>query len=143
MTFVSISTPVQSIRRAAALSALSMGLLLTACGGGAGDDLAVASAQPAAAAAAAAPAATGSVAVEGCVLDRHHLPTTGTPVRALSADGRLLGNAESDARGRFTLRLPAQSQVTLQVDRPGGESLPMRVDASASTWDQCLQDELA
>lgn len=138
MTFASIPTPVQSARLTAALT---LGLLLTACGGGAGDDLAVASAPPAAAAA--AMASPGAVAVEGCVLDRHYLPTTGTPVRALSADGRLLGNAQSDARGRFTLRLPAQSQVTLQVDRPGGESLPMRVDASASTWDRCLQDELA
>lgn len=137
MTFASIPTPVQSIPLTAALA---LGLLLTACGGGAGEDLAVASAPPAAAAAMASP---GAVAVEGCVLDRHYLPTTGTPVRALSADGRLLGNAQSDARGRFTLRLPAQSQVTLQVDRPGGDSLPMRVDASASTWDQCLQDELA
>lgn len=137
MTFASIPTPVQSSRLTAALT---LGLLLTACGGGAGEDLEVASAPPAAAAAMASP---GAVAVEGCVLDRHYLPTTGTPVRALSADGRLLGNAQSDAHGRFTLRLPAQSQVTLQVDRPGGDSLPMRVDATASTWDRCLQDELA
>lgn len=137
MNFASNPTPVQSIRLAAALT---LGLLLTACGGGAGDDLAEASARPATAV---APAATGTVTMEGCVLDRHYIPTTGTPVRALSADGRLLGNAQSDARGRFTLRLPAQSQVTLQVDRPGGESLPMRVDATASTWDRCLQDELA
>lgn len=137
MTFASIPTPVQSSRLTAALT---LGLLLTACGGGAGEDLAAASARPTAAA---APVATGAVTVQGCVLDRHYIPTTGTPVRALSADGRLLGNAQSDARGHFTLRLPAQSQVMLQVDRPGGDSLPMRVDATASTWDQCLQDELA
>jgi hypothetical protein len=61
-----------------------------------------------------------AIALEGCVLDRHYITTTGTPVRALAADGRLLGNAWSDGQGRFTLRLPARSEVMLQIDRPQG-----------------------
>lgn len=84
-----------------------------------------------------------SVMVEGCVLDRHYIPTTGTPVRALAADGRLLGNAQSDGQGRFTLRLPARSEVLLQVDRPQGESLLMRVEAASSSSGTCLLDDQA
>lgn len=83
------------------------------------------------------------VTVQGCVVDRHHIPATGTPVRVLAADGRLLGNARSDAQGRFTLRLPSQGDVLLQVDRQEGESLPMRVDAQAPSWERCLLDESA
>ena len=86
------------------------------------------------------------VMVEGCVLDRHYIPTTGTPVRALAADGRLLGNSISDGQGRFTLRLPANSAVMLQIDRPTGEqgeSLPMRVGAQPTKWERCLLDEQA
>jgi hypothetical protein len=88
-------------------------------------------------------AAPVSVMVEGCVLDRHYIPTTGTPVRALAADGRLLGNAQSDGQGRFTLRLPARAEALLQIDRPQGETLALRVDAAASKSGNCLLDDQA
>lgn len=131
------------VRSSLATIALTLGLFATGCGGGS-DDVAAASsgeqATPQGKTAAAAVQKT-SVTVQGCVLDRHYIPTTGTPVRALSADGRLLGSAQSDGQGRFKLTLPAQSAVLLQVDRPQGESLPMQVDAQASAWDTCLLDD--
>lgn len=133
------------VRSSLTTIALALGLAATGCGGGS-DDVAAA---PTGALAtphgktAAAALQTSSVAVQGCVLDRHYIPTTGTPVRALSADGRLLGSAQSDGQGRFTLKLPAQSAVLLQVDRPQGETLSMRVDGQASTWETCLVDDQA
>lgn len=139
------------------LLGLALALALAACGGVAAhdDSTGTSSASPAAQALSVAvahdadvvhvayAAAPAFVTVGGCVLDRHYIPTTGTPVRALAADGRLLGNAQSDGQGRFALRLPAHSDVTLQIDRPSGESLPMRVDAAASTSDRCLLDDQA
>lgn len=78
--------------------------------------------------------------VEGCVLDRFYVPHTGTPVRALSADGRLLGSALSDGAGRFELRLPADVTVTLAIDWQEGDSLPMTVGAAPTKSDACLLD---
>lgn len=124
MSLRSIHAPVFRLRP---LLATAVVLGVAACGGGTDEDFAAA--KPL------------SVSVEGCVVDRHHIPTTGVPVRVLAADGRLLGNAQSDGRGRFTLRLPAQSDVTLQIDRPSGESLAMRVGGTASTWEKCLLDD--
>lgn len=140
------SNPITA-RCARALFIVTVGLAAAACGGG-GEDAAVAVAEPATAvvpmaAAARTAAAPANVRVEGCVLDRFHVPTTGTPVRALSADGRLLASALSDGAGRFALRLPAQGDVTLQIDRPQGESLPLRVGAAASMEAACLVDDLA
>lgn len=134
MSFHTIHAPTRLVR---GLFVVALGLAAAACGGGGQD---VGAARHAASDQAASPL---SVKVEGCVLDRHYIPTTGTPVRVLAADGRLLGNAQSDGLGRFTLNLPAHSDVLLQVDRPQGESLPMRVSAQASNWDQCLLDESA
>ncbi len=128
-------------RMARALSAIAFGTVAAACGGG-GEE--AADVQSVALTKTAQDLATPrSVAVEGCVVDRYYIPTTGTPVRALAADGRLLGNAQSDGQGRFTLQLPSQSAVTLQVDRPQGESLPVRVGVTPSPKAGCLVDELA
>ncbi len=83
------------------------------------------------------------VSVRGCVVDRHFIPHTATPVRALSADGRLLASALSDAQGRFTLQLPAHSSVTLAIDRPGGEVQTLQLASSAAEAPRCLLDEQA
>jgi len=147
---MSLSTTHAAVRISRGLSAIALGIAATACGGG-GDEGAVAAADtsvqavPAAAGVPAAQKAAAplSVMVGGCVLDRHYLPTTGTPVRALAADGRLLGNAQSDGQGRFTLRLPARTEVLLQVDRPQGETLALRVEAASSNSGTCLLDDLA
>lgn len=132
MSFHTIHAPTRLVR---GVFVVALGLAAAACGGG-GQDADVAPHRTAAQA-----AAPLSVKVEGCVLDRHYIPTTGTPVRVLAADGRLLGQAISDGQGRFTLNLPAHSDVLLQVDRLQGESLPMRVNAQSSAWDHCLLDE--
>jgi hypothetical protein len=130
-------------RSSLATAALGLGITMAGCGGG-GDDLTAASTPvQAARQLAASTAPMHQITVQGCVLDRHYIPTTGTPVRVLAADGRLLGSAQSDGQGRFALRLPAHSEVLLQVDRPQGESLPMRVDVQPSTWGTCLVDEAA
>ncbi len=119
----------------------ALGIALAACGGGGEDGAGASVFSPTKAEHHATERL--SVMVEGCVLDGFYIPTTGTPVRALSADGRLLGSALSDGQGRFTLRLPAQSEVVLQIDLPQGESLPMRVGATPSKWGTCLLDERA
>lgn len=134
MSFHTIHAP---IRFAHGLFVVVLGLAAAACGGGEQD------ASVAQHVASAREASPQSVKVEGCVLDRHYIPTTGTPVRVLAADGRLLGNAQSDGQGRFTLSLPVHSDVLLQVDRLNGESLPMHVNAQSSIWDQCLLDDAA
>ena len=136
---MSFRTSNASDRSARILCTVALGLLATACGGG-GDESAAAEASMAATRAEIQPV---SVSVTGCVLDRFYIPSTGTPVRALSGDGRLLGSASSDGHGRFTLQLPARSDVTLQIDRPDGESLPLRVNATASTAPNCLLDDRA
>lgn len=148
MSFAASRTAVRFTRGLSAITlGLALGFALAACGGG-GEDAAVAPAESSAAAAPAAAsilkaAAPVSMMLEGCVLDRFYVPTTGTPVRALAADGRLLGSAQSDDLGRFTLRLPAGSAVTLQIDRPQGESLPVRAGAAGSTRAACLLDDQA
>ncbi len=131
-----LQTPAAT-RLARAVSILTLSLAAAACGGGGdepGTGLAVSSAK-------ALP--PQSLTVQGCVVDRHYIPTTGTPVRVLSTDGRLLGHAHSDVQGRFTLSLPSHADVLLQVDREEGESFPMRVDPQAPTWERCLLDETA
>lgn len=156
MSFRSPRAPMHVSRT---LLAITWGLTLAACGGGTGQDPTEVPSASASTAAQPLPAATALKAdvvnvthavaapvfvnVEGCVLDRHYIPVTGTSVRALAADGRLLGNAQSDGHGRFTLRLPTHSDVTLQIDRPSGESLPMVVGDAASTWEKCLLDDQA
>ena len=112
--------------------AIALGLALAACGGGVEDRAETPSVASVNAAHRATEPLAATVTVAGCVLDRHYIPTIGTPVRALAADGRLLGNALSDAQGRFTLRPPAPiggSEVMLQIDRPQGKSLPLRMGA--------------
>ena len=134
MSFASIQAAVRpSIRFFRGLSAVALGLAAAACGGG-GEDSSAAPTDSSDKTAAVTnlvhmAAAPVSVMVEGCVLDRFYIPTTGTPVRALAADGRLLGSALSNGQGRFTMRLPAGGELMLQVDRPQGESLPMPIDA--------------
>lgn len=91
-------------------------------------------------------AAPAWVMVQGCVLDRHHIPTTDAPVRVLAEDGRLLGNAFSNRDGRFHIRLPAGRSVLMQIDRAQGDAgEPMRVtvDAASPTLPACLLDEQA
>lgn len=151
MSFTTLSV---AARLSHALSAVALGLALSACGGGDGSeaDRVVGAAEPAQAQAVhvSTPATTGqrataarSVTVKGCVLDRFYVPTTDTPVRALAADGRLLGSARSDGQGHFTLNLPPHTPVLLQIDRPDGESLPLHTGAVPATPPNCLLDQQA
>lgn len=144
---MSIRSPRAAIRLSRAVGSLAVCVAAAACGGG-GDD--VQRAEPVATAtgavrvgAAQAVAAPGAVLLGGCVVDRRYIPATGTPVRALAPDGRLLGNARSDVHGHFALKLPAHSSLVLQVDRPQGESMAMKVTAVSTKRATCLIDELA
>lgn len=112
---------------------------LGACGGGAGP---IGESGPPV-----APAATAArlawVQLEGCVVDAGYLPRTGTPVRALAADGRLLGNGLSDADGRFRLRAPVGATVTLAIDLPGGDRIPFTLGGADAVVETCLTDPRA
>jgi hypothetical protein len=144
-TIAAVGRRLSRAHRAACVMAL--GIAATACGGHVDDPEQASTTATAQTVAHAGPASTGatpsSVEVEGCVNDRFYIPTTGSPVRALSTDGRLLASALSDEQGRFRMRLPAQGQVVLQVDRPQGESQPVQVDAGAPTATNCLVDDQA
>ena len=85
-------------------------------------------------------AAPSMVRLEGCVVDAHFIPKTGTPLRVLAADGRLLGNALSDGDGIFRLRLPARQTVTIEIDRPAGEVLAVPIGNGNLSVGACLSD---
>lgn len=122
---------------------LAAALLLAACGGG-GDDV-LSLKVPAAVAPAPVPAsaATATVQLSGCVTDEMFIPRSDVPVRALSSDGRLLGNAHSDARGAFRLQLPAGQDVSLAVDRPDGELIKVASGLQSRALTTCLLDPSA
>ena len=124
----------QSALQSAALAALAS--LLVACGGG-NDDLILPLAQAAAADSKPAPA---TVQLEGCVVDEFFIPRTGTTVRLLGADGRLLGHATSDKDGVFTLQVPAQQVISVTVDKSGGEALVIPTGRTNLSVGACLRD---
>lgn len=109
--------------------------LLAACGG----------AEPAAvvaltgSASAAAASSVHSVQLEGCVVDQYYVARTGSPVRARSADGRLLGDATSGQHGVFMLRVPARQTVSVALADSGGEALVIPVGSVDVSVGACLQ----
>ena len=126
--------------RVPALAIAATLALLAGCGGG-GDDAALAVAdQTASLRTATAQAQAQAVEVTGCVVDKFFIPRTGTPVRALSADGRLLGHATSDRMGHFNFKVAAQRAVTLQIERDGAESMSAPADRADLPMGHCLQD---
>jgi hypothetical protein len=146
MTRRLLRSAVQALAPAAAVAiALATALLLAACGG-CGDQLLSLHALPAAVSipvAAAASAPMRAVQLAGCVVDDYFQPRGDTPVRALGADGRLLANAQSDARGAFKLQLPAGQTVTLAVDRPEGDFIQVTSGRSSRALTTCLVDPSA
>ena len=122
------------VASAAILSAWC-GTVLAACGGG--DSLG--DAQPTTSARAAVVPSKHTVHVEGCVIDQYYLPRTGTPVRALSADGRLIGDATSDSRGVYLLRVPAQQTVSVAVAQPNGDAMVVPIGSTDVSVGACLQ----
>lgn len=127
-----------SALQSTALAALAS--LLVACGGG-NDDLILPLAQAAAADVKHAPApAPATVRLEGCVVDEFFVPRTGTTVRLLGADGRLLGHATSDKDGVFTLQVPAQQVISVTVDKSGGEALVIPTARTNLSVGACLRD---
>lgn len=111
------------------------GAALAACGGGGP----AATMEPSAMQRAAAEPPTRTVQLEGCVVDQHGLPHTGTEVRALSADGRLVGDATSDRRGVYRLRVPAQQTVSVAVAQPNGDALVVPIGTTDVSVSACLQ----
>ena len=128
---------------------LALGTLLialTGCGGG-GETLDVAAVPgvgPWATSAVSAVSATApaSLSVKGCVVDESFIPRTGTPVKLVSADGRLLGNAISDGNGAFTIRVHARGTMAVSVDKPGGERFDVTVPVAgeSASLQGCLRD---
>jgi hypothetical protein len=131
--FAQFTTLATSTLSAAAVVALA------ACGGGSGiDDIGLPQVQAAVAKTDALPA---MVKLEGCVVDEHFIPRTGTPVRLLSADGRLLGNAISDRYGVFSMKAPARQLLSINVDKEGGEKLLVPTAQGDLAVGMCLVDE--
>ena len=122
---------------------LALGTLLialTGCGGG-GQTLDVA-AIPGVGAWAVSATAPASLSLKGCVVDESFIPRTGTPVKLVSADGRLLGNAISDGNGVFTIRVHARGTMAVSVDKPGGERFDVTVPVAgeSASLQGCLRD---
>ena len=135
-----------STLRVAVLAALvaTLAATLAACGGGTDNSVPPTSQTQHAQAALTTPTAPATtVAFEGCVLDQYFVPHEGVPVRVLSADGRLLANARSGKLGAFSVRLPAEAAVVLQVDAEGGESLPARTQGQDQVFATCLVARVA
>lgn len=126
------------------LCAIAFGLLLAGCGGGGDEPVALrvlaAAAAPPAARPAPLKAPLTTVRLEGCVVDDFFQSRAGSNVRALASNGRLLGNAHSDARGAFTLVLPAGQPVTIAIDKPGGDALRLVTGPSSGSHAICLID---
>jgi hypothetical protein len=116
-------------------AALAAGLSIAGCGGG-DEDASV----PRGAQRAAAEAPPNAVQLEGCVVEKFYIPRTGTPARALSADGRLLANGASDEAGIFRLIVPAQLALWVSIDRPDGEALSVSTGRSNLSLGGCLFD---
>lgn len=106
---------------------LSAGLL-AACGGG-GEAVASILGHDRAAA---------MVRLEGCVVDQDWVPRTGSTVRALAADGRLLGDATSDVHGVFRFSVPARHAVTVALAGPDGEGLVVPTGGTDLSVGACL-----
>ena len=127
-------------------AAIATALLLAGCGGG--DEVvslrtSVANATSAVPANRAASAPPASVQLSGCVVDDYFQPRADTPVRAIAADGRLVGNAQSDARGAFRLPVPAGQDVSLAVDRPDGDFIKVASGLRSRALATCLVDPSA
>jgi hypothetical protein len=124
--------------------ALLLALLLAACGGGgempSQPTISAVVAAPAAPAAS-APAAT--VRLAGCVVDDYFQPRRDTPLRARGADGRLLGNAQSDARGAFSLQLPTGQEISLAIDKADGDVIQVATGHRSRALTTCLVDPSA
>ena len=124
--------------------ALLLAWLLAACGGG--GEMPSRPAISVVAAAPAAPAASASattVRLAGCVVDDFFQPRHDTPLRARGADGRLLGNAQSDAHGAFSLQLPAGREISLAIDKADGDTMQVATGHRSRALTTCLVDPSA
>jgi hypothetical protein len=84
----------------------------------------------------------GTVQLEGCVVDAYLSPRMGTTVRGLSAEGRLIGDATSDPRGVFVLRVPGRQTVSVAVAQPNGDALVVWMGSTDVSVGACLQDRV-
>ncbi|HMN80732.1 MAG TPA: hypothetical protein PKA20_12465 [Burkholderiaceae bacterium] len=116
--------------------ALSGGLL-AACSGSPSDDAPAASAAAVERSAKSPPAL---LSIEGCVVDKYSIPRTGTSVRVLTDDGRLLGHATSGRYGEFVMHVVAHDALSVAVDRDGGEAFAVRTGGRDLRLTGCLQD---
>ena len=116
---------------------LALSLLLTfglaACGGGGSGEFesAVASSQLA--------SLSRGVVIQGCVVDQYYIPKAAA-VLARSSDGRLLNRVLSDGYGVFSMTVPASETVTIAIDKPDGDSLPVAPATEPRSVGACLLD---
>lgn len=118
------------------LAALASACLLVACGGG-GDEGSTTSSSNTATA-----EAPATVQLEGCVVGPQGQPQS-TRLHAFGEDGRLVAHASSNAEGLFTMQVPARSAVTLSLDAPGHEQLPLITGSTRLALGGCLSERAA
>jgi hypothetical protein len=123
----------------AGCTALALAAALAGCGGGNAETAVPVELLFAPKAAAAVPPLT-SVQLEGCVVDEYYIPRTGTSVRAVAGDGRLIGHTSSDKNGVFTLLVPALETVSVSVDKAGGDTLVVPTGRGDLSVGACLRD---
>jgi hypothetical protein len=135
------SFPYRQIRRVPLALLALCAAAMTGCGGGditedAAMQAQVSSASPTALAETDAPA---QVRLEGCLVDHYELPATAGTVHALTADGRLVGTARSDANGVFTMRVPARASIVLKTHFDERSSLTVLTGNGSLFVGACLQ----
>ena len=137
-------------------AAIGLALLLAGCGGG--DEVLVlhsgstgAALRASAGTTSTATATAGhietqplaAVQLTGCVVDDYFQPRADTPVRATAADGRLVANAHSDARGAFRLAVPAGQALLLAVETVDGDFIKVASGLRSRVLATCLVDPSA
>ncbi len=102
---------VRAPRRCFAASlAIAVALLaMAACGGGTAEQ--------------AAPVKT--LQVDGCVVDQYFIPSEGVAVRAVGADGRVLGRSLSDSKGTFSMHIAPRQAAALVLEREEVERMAL------------------
>lgn len=110
-------------------------LVLAACGGADGTDMAGDSPRQADVR---VEAGAAHVLVEGCVATGVFTPQQAT-VQAVSADGRLISTSQTNENGVFALRVPVNTQAKVSVLEPDSYSIDVAAGTQPIVLGACLR----
>lgn len=80
------------------------------------------------------------IALTGCVASHFFAPHAGTKVVARSIAGDIVASGASDAKGAFTIQVPASKKVVISVDQRDGDAMIVEVGTASMYTDGCLRD---